>query len=243
MTTRFEDFSGYSAGAFSTVGAAHWTVLAETGAAWTRTVTANANAAGTGNALVFNNNGNGDAEQIYYSPTPGSTTTDIEVLAYLKWAGGKDTGSSGMGGAILVTSAGTSYTVRRTTGTTWQLARYSATGGLSAGLGTATDIGIAGTANVYHWIRLGRASTDSLRAKVWTGAIGDEPGSWQLTATDTALTTLYGGIGVHSYPELATIDILSIGIGEAAPSSPGSGGGGPSIPTLAHATIFSRRRR
>jgi hypothetical protein len=35
-----------------------------------------------------------------------------------------------------------------------------------------------------YWMRF-ECNQDTLRAKVWEGSVGDEPGSWMLTATDT----------------------------------------------------------
>lgn len=72
--------------------------------------------------------------------------------------------------------------------------------------------------NVWYWVRFQAIGT-ALKLKVWSGAVGDEPGAWTVETTDATLTAA-GRSGVyHRPPYNCRFDYFSIALGgETAPS-------------------------
>ena len=89
--------------------------------------------------------------------------------------------------------------------------------------------GISGgfVVDTFYWMRvqISGTSTTSIKAKAWSGTIGDEPGTWALDITDTSspITAAgYVGVYVNNSTTNAEIDFFSAGTnGDAAPSSAG----------------------
>lgn len=74
--------------------------------------------------------------------------------------------------------------------------------------------GITYAANTFYWIRF-RANGNSLRAKVWAGAVGDEPGAWLIDTTDASISAAgYTGwiaVGASVQHDVAQIAVATNG--------------------------------
>lgn len=93
------------------------------------------------------------------------------------------------------------------------LVRYSA--GVSS---TLVEVNEALAASTFVWMRMS-AVGGALKLRRWSGAVGDEPTTWDLETTDTTITSGWSGLLAFA---AATYDIDLIGVGtggDAAPSS------------------------
>ena len=113
----------------------------------------------------------------------------------------------------------TNYSVRISTSTfrTYQC----------SGTDTPTQVGtVSGTysTSTDYWIRL-RADGSSIKAKIWTGTAGDEPGTWDLDSTDATHATA-GWAGVSQYAGTSGFTVKQFGVGTNGDTAPSSAGGG-----------------
>ena len=136
----------------------------------------------------------------------------------------------------------TNYSVRISTSTfrTYQC----------SGTDTPTQVGtVSGTysTSTDYWIRL-RADGSSIKAKIWTGTAGDEPGTWDLDSTDATHATA-GWAGVSQYAGTSGFTVKQFGVGtngDTAPSSAGGGGAtitGSGTPTAQASTVSGTAER
>ena len=92
--------------------------------------------------------------------------------------------------------------------------------------------------NTFYWVRFranGTGSTVTLSAKIWAGAIGDEPGSWTTTYSDSSnQITAAGWCGMFAFGGNIW-DTDAIAVGTNGDTASMSGGGGAQTLT---ATLF-----
>ena len=86
----------------------------------------------------------------------------------------------------------------------------------------------AHSASSDYWFRfrLNGASPTTVQAKAWTGAIGDEPGTWDIDTTDSTGPQVAGWIGPAMYSANSTTDIKQFGVGTNGDTAPSAAGGG-----------------
>lgn len=118
---------------------------------------------------------------------------EVEVLARVKTS--TVTASTTAGGVVL-RGSGSSGTENAYTciffGSELRISKY-----VSATLTTlATTSSLGLSANTYYWIRF-RANGTSLQARIWADGSG-EPGSWNLSTTDTSISTA-GWAGMFNF--------------------------------------------
>jgi hypothetical protein len=91
------------------------------------------------------------------------------------------------------------------------------------------------TSGTWAWVRF-RVNGTSVRARAWTGAIGDEPtSSWQCDSTDSTYSTA-GHVGLLKANNTNTQLWRKLGIGTNGDTAPSSAGGGYTHPTLSAVT-------
>ena len=101
----------------------------------------------------------------------------------------------------------------------------------SAHIGSEVAKGVA--AATWYWARINVTSGGAWSWRIWSGAVGDEPGSWDGTGTNTTRTGGYVGIGGLDYNGLPDrFDWFSCGT--AGDSAPSPGGGSSIIPQGSH---------
>ena len=100
--------------------------------------------------------------------------------------------------------------------------------GSDAPVQVATVAKSASTATDYWYrFRVNSSGPTSVKAKQWTGAIGDEPGTWDLDATDTSGPTAAGWNGLSGYSTGGgDTTIKQIGFGTNGDTAPSAAGGG-----------------
>lgn len=97
-------------------------------------------------------------------------------------------------------------------------------------------------ADVWYWLRV-RWNGTAVQASRWTGALGDEPGAWEIDTTDTGITGV-GWVGLMTWALDAVYwDLIGVGTnGDSAPSETTqatasgtiNGGGGISPTVVRH---------
>ena len=98
--------------------------------------------------------------------------------------------------------------------TATQLAQGKYVSGASTPLGNAVK---SWTVDTWHWLRFQCTGT-TVRSKSWTGAISSEPGSWDISATDSDISAA-GWAGVFMFGA-STYDVDLIGVGTGGDSAP-----------------------
>ena len=80
------------------------------------------------------------------------------------------------------------------------------------------------SANTWYYSRF-RVNGSDLKAKFWSGAIGDEPASWGIETTDTSISAA-GWVGLWNLSDAThEYDVFGVGTnGDTAPSSSPSAG-------------------
>lgn len=98
---------------------------------------------------------------------------------------------------------------------------------------TTPDAGSSAlSAGTKYWCRVHRTSAGAWSWKIWSGAVGDEPGSWSVGdggsggVSNTTVTTGQSGIGGYQGTSQINYYWFAAGTGEAAP---GPSGGTPSV--------------
>lgn len=212
MTQFYEDFNSYSDGAFGTVASPAWSVQSPGAGDWTQVI-----ASGT---VVVSRTGSGAATNVLVFDTPGAQSGDIEILSKFK----VDMSAPQLTavGAVLAASDSQSYGLSFIDAANVRLYRFNANQGQMTSI--AASIAFAVPDQGYVWVRLGRSGT-TIRAKIWLD--GDaEPGSFQTSGTNTALTDLKAGIICRATQHTpVTVDVMGVGTGaDSAPSSAGGPG-------------------
>lgn len=65
----------------------------------------------------------------------------------------------------------------------------------------------------WYWVRF-QVRGNTIRVKVWVGQPSDEPGTWDISTTDSAHAGVYGTVGLGSYNGDATrCDYYAVGVG------------------------------
>jgi hypothetical protein len=151
---------------------------------------------------------------------PGSALTDSEIVVKVR-------ASSQAGDAIhlWLRASGTStarngYYLGSNAGGAFDLLK--SVGGTVTALGSSS--GFAYSANVWFWVRF-QASGTTVRCRAWADGTA-EPATWNLTTTDSAITS--GGIGIGFWYAPPSRDYAIVGVGTGTDSAPiAPVGGGP----------------
>jgi hypothetical protein len=164
----------------------------------------------------------GDGRYAVQWNTPGSPSDDdVEIL--IRWQVDATDSRGGSGRAIILGGGGSGtedgyFTDHIVSGSSaaQKLGKYD--NGSSNTLDSHNE---SLSANTYYWTRLGRVdSSDTMHHKTWSGAIGDEPGSWETSDVDTAHTSGWFGVGQFSGNQDLWIDLIGVGTeGDTAPDS------------------------
>lgn len=166
-----------------------------------------------------------------------SSRVDIEILSRLRFDS-DSTGFNAIRGGVASRTSGSAGTetgyhgALMVTGGT----RVNRTGTYNGGSGAIIqDVAESFAADTWYWIRM-RVIGTTFRYRRWAGAVGDEPGSWQIDVTNSTVTGA-GGAGVFGFAGFSTRscqwDVFAVGTnGDTAPSAPVPT---VSIPALYHA--------
>lgn len=216
MATAFDDFSGYSDGALATVGSANWTVVTLTGE-WTVTV-GSTSGPSSEPACVWDNGITGDNNAHARYSSVAATSGDIECYSTV-YVGASYDPNVAIGPAIMQ-SDNACYALASNTGGQTRLLRFSAGGGASSVIGTATFTLSAST--LYHFI-VGRTGT-TIYGYVWADG-GSQSGSPDMSGTDTVLGTIGPAIFCRD-SSMTPLTVTKFGVGTGGDAAPQSGGGG-----------------
>jgi hypothetical protein len=95
---------------------------------------------------------------------------------------------------------------------------------LSGAVTLPASADVSWSADTWYWFRL-RAEGTAIKLKRWAGAVGDEPGSWSLEATDSGISAA-GWVGAWIFRFLTLEwDVFAVGTnGDTAPSAAPSTG-------------------
>lgn len=240
MSTAFDDFTAYSAGAVGTVASPNWSVQAAPGGDWTQNIVDD-----SGDKIVrITRTSSGAATGMIVNDLIGGTTGDIEIFA--KYRIDTTTVQTAFCGPVLAASDNQAYGLVMTDASNVRLYRFASNG--AQGTSIAAAFAFAMPDGSYVYIRLGRtdsAGASTIRAKIWTGLVSDEPGSWMTSGNNTTLTTLKAAIASRATQQVP-IDVTDYGIGTgagiSAPTSAGGGGGGSGVPRFMNFYAQQRRR-
>jgi len=211
MAQYWTDFSGDTIGS----APADWSTFLSTPTAFE--VEADAGAEG-GKALLFDGLTNTRQGASWDDIDSDANRDDVEILTRFKYDGLGTLGGAVVFGRGSGASSGTAtaYYVFLRSPTEFRLARY-VSGSFSA-LATGGTAPNAAT-DTYIYCRFQITGT-TIRAKVWGGTLGNEPGTWGLTTTDSSITGV-GKAGIWDFSGAGiTYDWIGVGTnGDAAPSS------------------------
>ena len=95
--------------------------------------------------------------------------------------------------------------------------------GRQAGATTTSisSVTVSITSGTWCWVRF-RVNGSTIRAKYWTGAAGDEPGTWDIDTTDSTYTTA-GHVGLMKGANTNTHLWRKFGVGTNGDTAPTSG--------------------
>lgn len=75
----------------------------------------------------------------------------------------------------------------------------------------------------WYWVRF-QVSGTAIRVRIWTGAVGDEPGTWDFDGTDSAVSAAgRAGLGFWNDRPDRDFDYFAVGTGTDPAPSPGGG--------------------
>jgi hypothetical protein len=166
--------------------------------------------------------GTGGTTLSLWSYDPAGQDQEIDIIAFLRSTGTDGNQRGGLGARG--TTGGNCYASHCLGVDDLNVTEYTAGARGSKG----TDYSSA-TCDVYHWKRFQcftNGATSDLKAKSWTGAIGDEPGAWEIEVSDASqqnsgyacLASWNNNSSIHYYK------ILAIGTGgDLAPVAPVGG--------------------
>lgn len=214
----FTDFSGVTNGDIGSD--ADWTQ--SEGGGWEQDVGADGGATGGKTLVVEDPTGFwGDELQEFYNTALAATSGDVEVVAKIK-AELTSLGTAAPIGVSLTDQGGFYYSLSYGGSGSWSLYYFqgaSQWSGIQTGVTSLTLV-----TDTYFWVRLGRSGT-TIRARIW--ADGDAEPGWQLSGTNTTLTTVSPGLVFQdSSASPYTVDVF--GMATAGDSAPTSGGGSQS---------------
>lgn len=222
----YTDLLAYSDGDIVSVSGGNW--VKQSAAGWSYNVTGNVFSLDDGSCSW------GDVQQVLANTLAGNLTGDFEVLAKLQITA-PSTFASGtcVGPAIIKTAANDFYACKYNTTDGWGLAYFQG-GSEWSNIQSATGI-YTPVAVTDFWIRIGRVGT-TVHAKVW-GDGSSEPGSWQLSGTNSTVTTARPGfVGRDCSASPYKLKYLSIGTGtDAAPAPAGTAPDAPG--SVGHNTV------
>jgi hypothetical protein len=219
VTQYFRDFSEYTTGEIDTATPDEWSEQSSD-VDWTFLVTSDGSATGGQTLVIDNDDVQPDSNNILLFTPAGSTTGDIEVVARMKLSGvgGPDKGR----GPGLFTTTDNAYvcgldTLDPEDHSGWE---SNDTLVISTRIGSAKTLTIA--TETWFWHRIGRSGT-TIRWKVWLDS-SSEPGGWDDSATNTALSTVAPGLCLRDNDDVPfTIDVF--GVGTAGDEAPKTGAG------------------
>lgn len=91
------------------------------------------------------------------------------------------------------------------------------------------------SSSTTYWMRCRVNTTgNTVQAKTWTGAIGDEPGSWEIDTTSSVVSAA-GWVGLNTTSNVTEVAVSQFGVGTSGDTAPSSGGS--SLPTLTGITL------
>lgn len=147
---------------------------------------------------------------------------DVDLQLLYRWQVDTENGTTGDGRGIICGSGGTTdedaYFIEHAVSgaaTNQYIAEYNS--GTSNII--ATDTSVTLSADTWYWTRFERiSSSDTLRFKTWSGAIGDEPGAWDASTTDASRNTGWVALGSFDGAPIMWVDVIGVGTsGDAAP--------------------------
>lgn len=222
MSQFSSDFSSYANGAIASVSSGAFSVHG-TPVNWTHNNVTDAGAV-HGKSVEVDNGASGDIFTGLVYETPGSTAGDIELLCIFRITSIADVLLYPIGGALLDTGDSEHYSIRIADATTVQIVKWTAGTGDDF-VGSSWSVTTLANGDTL-FCRIGRSGT-TIRAKLWKDG-ESEPGSWQGSGTNTALTTVKAAFVSQSFPATPyNVEYMGVGTGGDAAPSPGGGGGAP----------------
>lgn len=221
MATFGTDFDEYAAGEVGSVTSSAFSTQSIPSANWEHTIV---DLGGGDMAARIDRPSGSDSGISIIAYNPLETAGDIDVVA--SWTYGALWQANYFAGPVLAHADNRAYAVRRSDNGGTEAFRFgivnNTTGSSSGTIGTYYDMPIPAP-GVVIWQRIRRVGT-TLMGKIWTGAAGDEPGTWAWSGTEATLETvkpaLYGfRAGMRPY------DYLWFGVGTGGDAAPTSGGG------------------
>lgn len=221
---QFTDLFAYSDGDIVSVSGGNWVKQSATG--WSYPVASSVFSLDDGSCSW------GDVQQVLANTLAGNITGDFEILAQVQITA-PATFAVGVcvGPAIIKTAAAEFYSCKYNGTDGWGIAYFQG-GSEWSNIQSATGI-YTPIAATDFWIRIGRVGT-TVHAKVWQTA---EPGSWQLTGTDSSVTTARPGI-VGRDCSASPYRYKYFSIGTDTDPAPAPAGSAPTAPgTVSHNTV------
>jgi len=146
---------------------------------------------------------------------------ELEILARIR-QGSLLLGTLGVAGRVSGDSSSeTAYTCGFS-GSSFRLTIYD-----NAGFALLSTGGTS-TSDDWYWVRAQIRGT-ALKLNAWTGAVGDDPGGWEIEVTNSTISAA-GLVGIFSFASgNHDVDVFAVGTGtDSAPTGPVGG----TIPTL-----------
>jgi len=147
---------------------------------------------------------------------PGTSLTDVEILTRIRNVSGGEQGQRVILRAVTCTDE-TGYFVELDPVTPdYSIFKYVAGDAEIIATGTAKTF----LPDIYQWVRF-RVVGTSLKMKFWAGEPGDEPGTWDLEATDgSVIEPGWVGVGNYSGDTLYDVDWFSVADASGGGSAP-----------------------